>query len=334
MEFERKKRLGSGAFGEVWLVLDRALGKERAVKYVPRERLVDPDNFFHESQILGSLQHANIIKAEAAGTDGDQLFIAMEYIAGGSVETHSSGAPVAMRSALRIMGDVLRGLQYAHEHEVLHRDIKPANVLLRDDGTALLTDFGLATKLEGGLPGSPRGYVYHVAPETLVQGVTDARSDIYGAGVTLYRLVNGDDGLPALGAGYQDAIVAGTFPPRDGYRMFVPTAMKRIVNKAIHPNPNERFQTADEFRHALESIAITHDWVEQPTGRGTEWAASLNPGEARVVLRQERSGRWSVDVLRGLRAEPRRLNSESISQVPKLVARRHAAAVLRKMNRD
>ncbi len=195
----------------------------------------------------------------------------------------------------------------------------------------MLSDFGLATRLKTGKIASPQGYVYHIAPETIEQGITDERTDIYAAGVTLYRLLNGDEYLPSFGgaSGYANAILDGTFPKRSHYRLFIPRNLKIVVNRAMNVDPDQRYQSATDFRHALEAIHIGADWVENPTPSGTEWTANLECGQVRVRLTERRRGKWSVDTCRRV-ASPgwRRASTGCADHLPAAAARRLASRVL------
>ena len=106
-DYDKLHRLGSGAFGEVWLVFDKALGVERAVKYVRPARVHDPTDFYHEPKTLMALRHENIVRVEDAGQEPDgTLYISMEYLRRGSLEHRFSGRPVALSIAIRLLCDV------------------------------------------------------------------------------------------------------------------------------------------------------------------------------------------------------------------------------------
>ena len=279
-DYDQVRRLGEGAFGEVWLVDDRALGVQRAVKYVDPSKLRDPTNFYEEPQTLRELTHPNIVTVEDAGTTGSgRLYIAMEYFPRGSVEDWAMGSVVPLSQALRLVEDVCRGAEYAHSCNFVHRDIKPANILIADDGTAKLSDFGLAARTRADGHASPYGYVAHLAPEVLQSGETSTASDIYAIGVTLYRMVNGDALLPTFAgaAELEDAISAGTFPDRGKYRPFIPRPVRTTINRAMSVDPADRFASASALRRALERIMIVCDWETSTVTNGTVWGTCVEP---------------------------------------------------------
>lgn len=279
--FDFKKRLGAGNFGEVWLVTDTGLNHDYALKLIPPNKVINQANFFQEAQVLKQVEHNNVIKVEDTGTMSDgRIYVKMEYLKKGSLEDKARGDYIHLSKAKKIMIDILRGLEYAHSKGVLHRDIKPGNILIGNSNQGILSDFGLALPDISTLDTSQLKqyhYVLHLAPEVnKLSDYTDL-SDIYAAGITLYRLVNGDNYLPQLSP--IDAKLqaqSGKFPDRTKYRNFVPRQLKTIINKAININPHKRFESAANFRKALEQLAIELNWDEIKVQNGMEWKASHN----------------------------------------------------------
>jgi eukaryotic-like serine/threonine-protein kinase len=288
-DYDRLQRLGAGAFGEVWLVFDKALGVCRAVKYVRPARIHDPTDFYREPKTLMELRHPNIVRVEDAGTLPDgTLYIAMEHLRRGSVEQRFKGRPVPLSRALKLLCDVCWGLEYAHQRHYVHRDIKPANILLGPKGEGKLSDFGLATRALAGSTASPYGYLTHLAPEVFTGSITTHLTDVYAVGVTAYRLINGDSFLPApadLGD-LQDMIEGGTYPDRTYYRPYVPVAIKRVINRAMNSDPDSRFQSAAELRQNLERIAIMCDWKWKQKRDKVRYRAVIGPAVIETTVTQ------------------------------------------------
>jgi serine/threonine protein kinase len=256
VSFDFRKRLGSGYFGEVWHVIDTGLGCEVALKCIPPGKIINQGNFFQEAQVLKASEHPNIVRVNDTGTlSDDRIYVSMEYLPHGSLEDEAQGAPIALSRAKRLMIDALRGLGHAHGQGVIHRDVKPANILIGNTGEAKLSDFGLALPTIGSLNIAQLKqyqYVLHLAPE--VRRIQDYTylSDIYAAGVTLYRLVNGDSNLPQITPDQAQILARrGEFPPRNGYRDYVPQALKRMIIKALNVASQIRYQSAEVIRHAL-----------------------------------------------------------------------------------
>jgi len=312
--FEFVKRLGSGYFGEVWLVHDLGLDASFALKVIPPDKVINPDNFYQEAQTLKAAEHPNVIHVFETGetTDG-KIYVKMEYLKNGSLEDEASGAYVALTRVKKLMIDILRGLEYAHSKSIIHRDIKPANILIGDAKEGKLSDFGLALPDIKKIDVSTlKKYQYwmHLAPE--VDKIADYNflSDIYSCGMTLYRMVNGDTFLPTLlPADLRVKIKAGKFPDRTSYREFIPISLKRVINKALNVKPSERFQSAVAMRHALEQVPLGINWTENLLSNGIRWRTSHNHEVIEVARIKNKKGSWNVETKKGKNlTELRRIN--------------------------
>jgi len=301
-DFDLKKKLGNGAFGEVWLGDDRALGVERAIKFVPPHKINDPTNFYEEPQTLMTLKHPNVIEVTDAGkTAKGQLYIAMEYYPQGSISDLTKGAILELTESIKIIGDAARGVEYAHAQDIIHRDIKPANIIIDNQSRGRLSDFGLATRVDIDGNASPYGYLGHLAPEVINEGITDKRTDVYALGVTFYRLINGDAYLPMTidPDDLIELIKEGEFPNRRDYRPFVPTQLRTITNRALDVNPNERYQSAAEFRHALEKIKIHANWLPTTIPNGTIWNCKVNHMFYKAISIKQSRGCYDFQLYKG-----------------------------------
>lgn len=297
--YKKKKLLGSGSYGEVHLATHEALLVDHAVKYIQTSRVHTPTNLFHEPQLLKKLEHPNIVAVHDAGyVTSDEIFIAMEYLVRGSLESFLAKTPIKLRRIKHIFCEALRGLQHAHEKGYIHRDLKPANILLDAKQKGKLSDFGLATRPPLSGTASAAGSPFYLAPETVDHGETSHLSDMYSMGVTLYEAVNSENYFPPVVdlADLYAQITAGTFPDRSNYRIYVPRALQKVINKAMHLDKSERYQSAEEFREALEQTPIKCSWKEQVSGRTTSWTAVLGDRKIQVIV-TEGAGRFSVDVL-------------------------------------
>lgn len=302
--FDFKERLGTGHFGEVWRVVDTGLNATRALKLIPPDKVWNPDNIFHEAQILKQAEHPNVVKVEETGTMADgKIYIAMEYLPKGSLEDEAKGAYVPLTRAQRIMVDALRGLQHAHDRGLLHRDIKPSNILVGSNTEGKLSDFGLAVPKGVNLKAlgaKDYAYILHLAPEIHSGGKYSVLSDIYAVGVTLYRLINGDMYLPTIPQGdIRQACLDGTYPNRTNYREFIPRPFRILVNQAMDVNPFRRFATAEDMRHSLEQVLICMNWSEQTLSNGTRWADGWDNKCYEVVRTRDSRGKWSIETKKG-----------------------------------
>ena len=266
-------------------------------------------------------------------TKDGRIYVSMEYLPKGSLEDETKGAYVPLSRAKRIMIDALRGLEHAHSIELLHRDIKPANILIGRNGEGKLSDFGLAVPADTDFKTTKLkeyAYVLHMAPEVHLNRNYSFLSDIYACGVTLYRLVNGDSFLPPLGVGDVEALaIAGTFPDRTHYREFVTRPIKTIINRAMHIDPQRRFQSARSMRRSLERIVVEMNWDERKTSKGMEWMCSWGEMCYEVTRRKPAKSQWQVEVRKGRsKASLRRMTAFCRYDLSKADATRHSRRVL------
>jgi len=335
VSFDFRRRLGSGHFGEVWHAIDTGLNCEIALKCIPPDKIINQANFFQEAQVLKAAEHANIVRVNDTGRlDDGRIYVSMEYLPNGSIEDEAQGAPLPFSRSKRLMIDALRGLGYAHLKGVVHRDVKPANILIGNSGEAKLSDFGLALPDLQNLNVAQLKqyqYVLHLAPEVRrIQDYTTL-SDIYAAGVTMYRLVNGDSNLPQLTPAQAHAQARrGEFPPRKGYRDFVPQALRRLINRAMNVDPALRYQSADEMRRALEHQPLLVDWSESVAPTRTAWTGNDIKGIHFEVLKVQQSNRrWSILTRRGSSAQNlRRMGKLCASDLRKQDADKRARRIL------
>ncbi|MCF0151681.1 MAG: serine/threonine protein kinase, partial [Firmicutes bacterium] len=231
------KPLGKGGMSTVFCVEDLQLGKRWAMKVLPLPE--DPQSEPREVQILKCLDHPLAPRLVDRFVWQQQLCIIMDYIEGPTLQQLlDSNGPIDSDTAARWMQDVCSILSHLHENGILYRDVKPANLILSSSGHVKLVDFGYPTLLINGIekkdpvPFGTRGYA---APEQR-KGVCDRRSDVYGAGITLYQLLTAES------------------PARKGFRLkpammlkpSIPPGMGRILRKATAQKPKDRFSSIDE----------------------------------------------------------------------------------------
>src|SRR4051812_36072705 len=205
-QYELIRELGQGGMAAVYLAKRRDSGKLVAIKAIRARYLDDPDalqRFAREARTVADLSHPNIVRTEAIEEMGDRaIAIIMEYVAGGTVRDRlrEYGA-FSAEDAEAVLRDVANSLRYAHHRGIVHRDVKPENVFLeKSTGRALLSDFGIARRIEGDVPitmlGASLGTPQYMSPEQIDGRAVDGRSDIYSLGVLGWELLTG---LPALG---------------------------------------------------------------------------------------------------------------------------------------
>jgi len=332
--FDFKKRLGAGHFGEVWHAIDLGLNAECAVKCIPPDKVINKNNFYQEAQTLKAAEHENIVAVTETGEFADKrIYVVMEYLPNGSLEDEAQGGFVALSRAKKLMTDVLRGLEHAHSKNIVHRDIKPGNIMIGNQNEGKLSDFGLALADIKNLDLSQiKGYQYflHLAPEVNKFDDYTILADIYACGITLYRLVNGDNYLPIL-----DQFEAlnrakkGTFPDRKHYRGFIPISLKKVINKAMSVEPDSRYQSAEEMRRAIEQVQVVVDWEENVLANGMRWNSNTNKKLLEVEVHKRKNSNWFVTVKNG-KNKLRRINSLCKSNLSEKQAMREAHKILQK----
>lgn len=343
MNLQLLMRIGAGHFGEVWLARDAALDRDVAVKFIDAARLGRPAReVFAEAQALHSAQHTNVVDVYFADEIQGRPAIVMEYLPRGSVEAAFRSAPVPVREALEIAAQACRALTHAHGQGLLHRDVKPANLLLAADGTVKLSDFGLACSVADIGAGPLIGYRQHLPPESIEVGyASSAAGDIYAVGVTLYRLLNGDqvltDSVPH-GATLEELVRRGRYPRRDRWLTHIPKSVRRIVRKAMNVDPGRRPLTAEDLRHRIEH---TYPLVSfGPAGQPSDlaWVGWSTDGRDRweiEVRRRPRAQDFQVEVRRSRdERSPRRSGVDSFRTKDRTEAVKHSERLMNRLATD
>ena len=266
-------RLGSGGMAEVDLALQTGVaGSSRlcVLKRVRRDlagRQEFVSMFFEEARISASLNHPNIVQIYEVGGDERDCFLAMEFLRGRSyahVQSVSTGKTLDYRVDLEVMLATLSGLEHAHQRRdlsgepmhLVHRDISPPNLLVTYEGEIKLLDFGVA-KSKNSLvqteAGTLKGKVAYMAPEVVAGNPFDARADLYAVGVMLWEATAGHDRWPGL----NDVAILGKLarggevPAPGAAGRLLPGLADEICVKALAEDPDDRYQTAAEFRDAI-----------------------------------------------------------------------------------
>jgi len=260
-DYEILSVLGKGGMGKVFKVRNVISDRIEAMKVLlpdlaGRQDLAE--RFLREIKLLAGLNHPNIAALCTALTLQNQLVMVMEYVEGTTLATRLERGPIPPAEAMNYIDQILGALSYAHQRGVIHRDIKPANMMLTPGGVVKLMDFGIARSgTERGLTttGTTLGSLYYMAPEQVRGQATDGRSDLYSLGVSLYEMLTGQ--RPFRGTS-DYALMAAQLeqPPKPPIELQpgLPPALNEIILLAMDKDPARRFQTADAFRNALQSI--------------------------------------------------------------------------------
>jgi len=254
-KYQILSNLGSGGFGTVFLARDTWIDKKVAIK-VPHKQRAEFEELLQEPRLLAALNHENIVGILTAERIEDVFFIVMEYIKGESLEAvlDREGAldgPRALNYALQI----LKGVEHAHEAQILHRDLRPANVLVSDSGVLKVTDFGISRFLEKSHATTVIGSPPYMAPEHF-KGRAVLASDIYSVGVMLYQMLTGV--LPYFSpnpAQIERLAAQGRCTPPRVRNSQIPREISDIILKAIARDVHERYQRSSELLEDLMTAA-------------------------------------------------------------------------------
>jgi eukaryotic-like serine/threonine-protein kinase len=262
------RRLAQGGMASVYLAESERAGELVALKVLDRVPdttgdHADLERFLDEYQLLAGLEHPNVVRIHELGIADDHAFIAMEYFPRGSLRSQMHGPLHPMR-ALDIAADIAAALDAVHMLGILHRDLKPGNVMLRQDGSLAIIDFGLADLLRSSadttLGGAIRGTPEYMSPEQGHGEPLDVRSDLYSLGVVLYELLTGR--RPYSG----DNPLTILFQHRNAAIPALPAALYRLtplLTKLLAKSPAERYASAREAMQALAAARAIYASAEQ-----------------------------------------------------------------------
>ncbi len=252
-----REEIGSGAFGRVYRAWDTRLDREVALKLLPaRSDAADAraSSIIEEGRLLARVRHPNVVTIYGAERIGDTVGLWMELIDGQTVEQRlARGSPLKPSDATEIGVQICHAVSAVHKSGLLHRDIKAQNVMLANDGSVVLMDFGAGWDTgDSGVAGSLAGTPLYLAPELLRDGDATVQSDVYSIGVLLYRMLTGT--YPVRARSLPELCVAHERHERGkpvAARRDIPRRLARIVERAIDPRPERRYDSAEALAVAL-----------------------------------------------------------------------------------
>ena len=266
------KQIGRGGMADVYLAKDLILdGEEVAVKVLRTNYQTDPiavARFQREARAMADLDHPHIVRITDIGEEDGQQYLAMEYVAGLDLKRYiKEHSPLSNEEAVRIMGQILLAMRLAHARGIVHRDLKPQNILLTPDGTAKVTDFGIAVAFaETSLTqtNSMLGSVHYLSPEQARGSKATFQSDIYAMGIIFYEMLTGHipyDGDSAVTIALQH--FQKPLPSVIAENPSVPQALENVVIKATAKKLSDRYQSVSEMYVDL-STSLSYNRRNEP----------------------------------------------------------------------
>jgi tetratricopeptide (TPR) repeat protein len=315
-QYQIVELIGEGGMASVYKAWQPSLRRYVALKVLAPHLANDAEfhkRFQQEAVSAANLKHTNIVTIHDVGAEGDHHYIAMEFIEGASLtERIRSGQAVAPEQVVDVISQIGSALDYAHQRGFIHRDIKPANILIEPGARAVLTDFGIAKAVSGGVTGpltkagSIFGTPHYMSPEQVREEELDHRSDLYSLGIVCYEMLSGE--VPFDGTTTHSILYAQANNPPPPLREVNPSVLppvEAVVNRMLAKNRERRYNSAGEFAMALAQ-AVVGVWPEETgeatvVGGGAPTGAELvetvvGRGAARPMTMPApvRRGRWPV----------------------------------------
>lgn len=269
--------LGQGGMARVYRGYDARLDRYAAVKVI-EPNLVSSDEdkeyrerFLREARAIARLHHPNVVNIFQFGQNEDETlyYMAMGFIEGRDLrqimkEHNKQGKYMSHTQVLRILRDIAGALDYSHQQGVIHRDVKPSNIMVKDDGHAVLTDFGLALNAQEGTIGNTFGSVHYIAPEQAISSAQAVpQSDLYSLGVVLFEMLTGRvpfEDVSAMSVALKH--ISDPPPMPSEFNPAISPAVEAVILKALDKDPENRYATGAAFVNALEdalALSISDD---------------------------------------------------------------------------
>lgn len=253
--------------GVVYEGLDPLLNRQVAVKTILRSALGDPDTiadssvrFVREAQAIARLSHPNIVAVFDFGEEGDVAYFVMEFVRGRELKSYfDESENFSLEESLRIVGELLAALEFAHQQGVVHRDVKPANVMLDAERRVKLTDFGVARLADASgertMAGTMVGTPSYMSPEQIQGLAVGSRTDLFAVGIILYQCLTGTKPFPGPGAWtVQKQIVHDDPAPPSVVNPEIDPGFDAIIARALAKEPADRYASAAEFAADLRRM--------------------------------------------------------------------------------
>ncbi len=263
--YEIVSKIGAGGMSDVYKAKDHVLGRFVAIKVLKPEFSEDRGfvaKFRTEAQSAAGLEHPNIVNIYDVGSEEGLHYIVMEYVEGITLKTYiEKKGQLSFKEAVSIAIQVARGIEAAHNKQIIHRDIKPQNIMISTEGKVKVMDFGIARAASSNTVSSDvMGSVHYSSPEQARNGFVDGRSDIYSLGIVMYEMVTGRvpfDGDTTVAVAIQH--LQEEMTPPSVYAKNLPISMEKIILKCTQKNADRRYQTIGDLLADLRRSLVHPD---------------------------------------------------------------------------
>lgn len=315
--YEILGRIGSGGMADVYKARDHKLNRFVAVKVMKTEFSSDSSfvkKFRREAQAAAGLENPNIVNVYDVGDDSGNNYIVMELVEGITLKEYiAKKGKLSIREATSIAIQVCMGLAAAHDQGIVHRDVKPQNIIISTDGKVKVTDFGIARAASSNtISANAMGSVHYSSPEQVRGGYSDARSDIYSLGITLYEMVTGRvpfDGETTVAIAIKH--LQDELDPPSKYTPDLPYSLEQIIFKCTQKSVDRRYQTMNEVIADLK-----HSLVE-PEGHFVQLTPLSNHAQTVMISPAEREAIRKADTARRRTEDDNGKSYSSISAAKK-----------------
>lgn len=299
-KFQVRSYKGAGSFGETYEVLHTGLNQIWALKFSKEMNSSEEiQKVLTEAKVQVQFENDNIVKVydvDKYETNEDlYIYIAMEYMQNGTLGSLMKREFISIKYATDLFIKILFALEYMHGQGYLHRDVKPDNILLDENNNPKLSDFGLSNTFEECLK-NPNGYTTHLAPEWFQTMQSNVQTDIYAAGMTLYRIINNYANWSQIIENSKinkKDLIGGKLVSKIGFMPWIPDKLIRIINKATNKEPNKRYKTITEFKNALSKLNILYDWA--PAKNSLVWNGIRTKHTYKIeIIHRPRLNKWEV----------------------------------------
>ena len=279
--------IGEGGMGTVYLARHKYLDIRSAIKVLHYQYTRNPqfkERFINEAVALSKIDSQYIVKIRDFFDYNDNLFLVMEYVKGIGLDNYIRNVfgPVPERRAIEIFKKILLGVHAAHIKGVIHRDIKPSNIILENDDTPKILDFGIAKLLDTDnrmtSPGTKMGSAIYMSPEQVLGREVDLRSDVYSLGITLYEMLTGKNPFDIQHATeytINSMIVNDPLPPPRSFYPHLSPNVEEIILKSTSKDVSYRFNNCEEFIIALSEIDYNQDFIRSSNSEIDELTPDL-----------------------------------------------------------